>query len=272
MRAVSLLLFAGCGVVLPRAAEDSGWDQASRFFFTEARTTFARAHAATPADARRNHLGEANALLNVQPRTAANLTECIRLLQDLVAGSPGDEEGITAIYLLGRIEEIHRPVPDIAAAMRYYDQLARGESDHPLAQLGVVQLALLTLYRPVTPAPATERLAAAEALAPRLRRPSAQSDFHLLLARSYLFFHAAPEPALAHFLAAHRLGIAADRVRADACLSTAELARELGRTEIATEFYRRFLTENPRDFRAWTARHALDELPPVAADASAPSR
>jgi hypothetical protein len=239
---------------------ESGWDLTARYRFNEAREAFANGRGATTAEQRLNHLGEANALLNVQPRTNANLAECIRLLEEVVAGGPTDDLGVTAVYLLGRIEEIHRPTPDIAAAMRRYRQLAESGSIHPLAQLGIVQLALLTVYRPISPLPPAERLAAAEQIGLLLKLPSAQSDFHLLLARSYLFFGESKEQALAHFLAAHQLGIAAERTRADADFSTAELAREIGRTKIAAQFYTEFLSENPRDFRSWTARQELAGL------------
>jgi tetratricopeptide (TPR) repeat protein len=243
------------------AAEPSGWDLTAHYRFNEAREAFAHAPASTPADVRRNQLGEATALLNLQPRTDATLNQCVAGLEKLVAENAKDDDGITALYLLGRIEEIHRAVPNYTAARRRYTQLAESGSSHPLAQLGIVQLALLTLYRPLTPAtPPAERLAAAEASLQRLTLPSAQSDLHLLLARSTLFFAGSKEKALEHFIAARKLGIAPDRVRADTAFSTAELARELGRNQIAIECYTAFLQENPRDVRGWTARQALAAL------------
>ncbi len=243
------------------AAEESGWDLTAHYRFNEARDAFGHTRPATPSLARLNRLGLATALLNVQPRTDATLAQCVGLLEKIVAENLGDDAGITALYLLGRIDQIHRATPDVAAARRRYTQLADGGSPHPLAQLAVVQLALLTLYRPLVPAtPPVERLAAAEALAARLTLPSAQSDLHLLLGRSTLFFGGAKEKALEHFVAARKLGIAPDRVRADTAFSTAELARELGRTHVAVECYTAFLQENPRDVRSWTARQAVVAL------------
>jgi len=243
------------------AAGESGWDLTAHYRFNEARDAFGLARPVTPTEARLNRLGLANALLNVQPRTDATLTQCVGLLEKVVGENVGDDAGITALYLLGRIDQIHRATPDLAAARRRYTQLADGGSPHPLAQLGIVQLALLTLYRPLVPTtPPVERLAAAEALAARLTLPSAQSDLQLLLARSTLFFGGAKEKALEHFLAARKLGIAPDRVRADTAFSTAELARELGHTHVAMECYTAFLQDNPRDVRGWTARQALVAL------------
>ena len=243
------------------AAGESGWDLTAHYRFNEARDAFGLARPVTPTEARLNRLGLANALLNVQPRTDATLTQCVGLLEKVVGETVGDDAGITALYLLGRIDQIHRATPDLAAARRRYTQLADGGSPHPLAQLAVVQLALLTLYRPFVPTtPPDERLAAAEALAARLTLPSAQSDLQLLLARSTLFFGGAKEKALEHFLAARKLGIAPDRVRADTAFSTAELARELGHTHVAMECYTAFLQDNPRDVRGWTARQALVAL------------
>ena len=257
MRALACFLAMAVPLRAAPAKWTDGWELTDQYRFDEARETFAHARVTSPEDQRAAHLGEANALLNLQPRTNANLVACVRQLQALVQEKITDDAGVAALYLLARIEEIHRPVPDLPAAVALYTRLAESGSRHPLAQLGTVQLAMLTLYRPLTASLPEERLAAAEAWGKRLTLPSAQGDFHLLLARSYLYFKGSKARAMEHFLEAHRLGITADRVRADACFATAELARETGQDEIAARFYAGFLAENPRDMRAWTARQAL---------------
>lgn len=237
-------------------ATDEGWDLASRHQFNEARDIFV-AQAEEGKDTRRNQLGEAAMLINLQPRTPANLDRADQLLTALAKTT--DNIGISALYLAGRIDQSHRIPHRISEAKTHYAQLASLGSEHPLAQAGIVQLALLELHDETRPL--AERFVTAEALEEKLTGTFARSDYHLVLARSYLFFQAGDDHALTHFLAAINSGITTDRIRADALISAGELARELGQTKAERQCYEQFLHENPRDPRKPTVQSRLEDLP-----------
>jgi tetratricopeptide (TPR) repeat protein len=236
-------------------AVDEGWDLATRHQFNEARDVFVD-RTRDGKDIRRDQLGEAAMLINLQPRIPANLDRADQLLTTLYKTI--DEVGISALYLSGRIDQSHRIPHRVTEAKTHYTQLAALNSEHPLAQAGIVQLALLQLYDETLPL--SDRFVAAEALAANLAGTFARSDYHLVLARSYLFFQTGDDHALNHFLAAIKSGITTDRIRADALISAGELALDLGQTTATRQCYEQFLRENPRDPRKPTVQSRLGAL------------
>ena len=236
-------------------AVDEGWDLAARHQFNEARDVFVD-KTRNGKDIRRDQLSEAAILINLQPRTPANLDRADQLLTTLAETT--DDVGISALYLSGRIDQSHRIPYRIAEAKTHYTQLASLDSEYPLAQAGIVQLALLELYDESLPV--ADRFSAAESLQSKLTGNFARSDYHLVLARSYLFLQAGDDNALTHFLAAIKQGITTDRIRADALISAGELARDLGQSTAERQCYEQFISENPRDPRKPTVQSRLEAL------------
>ena len=243
----------------PTPEIEAAWELAANYRFNKARDAFSNLARANPTD-RGLRLGEASALLNAQPRTKANLAEATVALEALVNEEPEDDVGITAAYLLARILHVHQQPADYAGARRRYLALAERRSPHRLAQLAVVNLAMLELYAPGSSDPAVKRIEAAESLAPYLMIPAARAHFHIVLGRACLAFDQPESKALSHLTAALDQGIASDRIRADTAISAGLLAIECGRAEDASRFLRLFLEENPRDVRAWTARQELKRI------------
>src|SRR5262245_53066631 len=79
------------------------WHDASRYAFDASHAAFVK------GKDREARLGEATTLLNLQPRTAANIERAAVLLDSVSAANPSDEPGICARYLRARIEDVHRP-------------------------------------------------------------------------------------------------------------------------------------------------------------------
>lgn len=205
-------------------------------------------------------LGRAVALLNRQPRLRENVAAADRLLAGL-AREPG-EVGLQARYLRARLAEVHLFEPDLPLAARRYADLIADAPAHPFAQAAVPKLVRLRVYLlgddPVA------ALAAAESWAPALTEPSARRDYHLVMARSHLFFKTDPERALEHLIAARAAGQLIPAQAAATLVGIAELARELGRVELARDAYGEFLRTHRRDHRVYMIRQRLAELDPAA--------
>lgn len=263
--ALRLLRFLGllasgalAGVGAPAPEPSSGWIEVSQYAFDLAHRTFA---GQTEREAR---LGEAAALLNLQPRTAGNIERAAGLLDAVAAAAPDDDLGISARYLRARLEEVHRFAPQLAEASRRYQELMATGGDHPLAQQAAVRLTLLTLYSsPPSMSPA-ERVAAAEALGERLTDPAARRDHALLVGQACLYFELPLERAQRHLERALAAGVLNPSNRADLLVSLAEVARERGDLPRAERAYRDYLAENPRADRSAAVQRRLAELAPAA--------
>lgn len=200
------------------------------------------------------------ATMDSQPLTEAKLSDVAAQLTDLARGD--DEIATAAAYLTGRLYQVHFPTPDPARAAHAYEQLAAHRPSSYWAQLGLVKLGVLQLYvLPGSDAPAA-RLAAAEALLPRLTIPELRRDLHIVIGRAMLF-HGRPLPdVLAQLLAGDRIGGLAGVPRADLQVQIAELSLRAGNWPQADTYYRRFLEENEVDARAYQVKQKLAEIAP----------
>lgn len=235
------------------------WDQTAFGLFKDAHRAFAALPAADP-EAR---FGEAVTLLNLQPKTDANLDRAETLLRALAARGPADDLSIAARYYLARIPHVHRARPDTARALAGYRELAALGSPHPLAQRAVVLAGLLELHEPrisVEERAARHRRVAAAADA--LADSAARRDLHLVLADVALRQNLGDETVLRHLLAADEAGIARAVTLRDSWLRTAEVARRSGRPEIAVRYYRRFLEQFQSDPRRLAVEERLAALLP----------
>jgi len=201
-------------------------------------------------------LGHAVALLNRQPRRRENIAEADRLLA--VLAREADDVDLQARYLRARVAEAHLFEPDPQLAARRYAELIADAPTHPFAQAAVPKLVRLRVYS--LGEDPLDALAAAEPWASALTDASARRDYHFVMARSYLFFKASPERALAHLLAAREAGQLIPAQAAATLAGIAELARELGRADLARDAYREFLDTHRRDRRVYMIRQRLAGL------------
>jgi len=201
---------------------------------------------------------EAVVLMDSQPVTDGGLREVAERLGELARGD--DEIAQASAYLTGRLYQAHFFTPDYGRAAQEYARLAE---QHPLsywAQLGLVKLALLKLYLLPEPAEPAARVAAAEALLPRLTIPDLRRDAHIVIGRASLF-HAQPMAGvLAHLVEADRIGGLTGLKRVELQLQIAELSRREGRWEQARVYFQRFVDENDVDARVHTVKVKLEEV------------
>jgi hypothetical protein len=201
---------------------------------------------------------EAVMRMDAQPVTEAGLKQVEAQLTELARGS--DEIAAASAYLIGRLYQAHFFTPDYARAGREYAQLAEQHPQSYWAQLGLVKLALLQLYLLPDPAEPGARVAAAEALLPRLTIPDLRRDAHIVIGRASLF-HAQPMAGvLAHLVEGDRIGGLTGLKRVELQLQIAELSRRAGRWEQARVFFQRFVDENDVDARVHTVKVKLEEI------------
>lgn len=240
--------------------ETAAWHDASLNLFNRAHHTLAALSREEPTRTRFTRLGEALTLLNLQPKTPANVERAEALLAALRAEDYADEAGISAAYHLARIAQWHREPRNPADALVQYDALADRFPAHPLGQLSVIKALVIRLYDRVTPDEARRRLAVADSLAPRLRHPALLSEYHQVLATAGARFGMDPAWRLPHLMAAERLGVMRFNENKDFILATAETALTASQREIALKYYERFLTAAPRDERTAYVRERYEAL------------
>lgn len=255
------LLLAAALLVTPFSyAEDPllpAWHDASFSLFRDAQRRFS---AAQGPEAR---FGEALTLLQLQPKTDANIEHAAQLLAEVVRTTPNTEPGIAALYYLGRLEHAHRSPRNLPAATTHYRALIAARPDHPLAEQAIIKLGVIELYADLTPAERLAHYAALDRQAKTLKTSTAQRDIHILLAEAALRFALGSDLALEHYLAADRAGIVRATVVADIWVRIGELARETGRNDVARTYYSKFLDTFERDVRRRIVTEHLEALPPA---------
>ncbi len=238
----------------PSSAE--GWQALRERRFNDAGPAFARAMEAAPDD-RPLAVGRASALLTAQPRTRANVEKADALLARLESGD--DEAAITARYLRARVAEAHLFEPDHKLAASRYETLIATAPGHPLAQMARVKRVMLRVF--VLGDDPEAELHRAEALAGEFGDGHSRRDYHLVMARGYLLLNREKERALDHLRAAAAEEFTLASNEADTLVALGELARELGRAELARESFGRFLEGHPRDERRHLVQTLLAALP-----------
>lgn len=252
-----LILAATSRLLADQSPPPSAWDNAALGLLKEAHASFAK----QPAEDREARFGEAVTLINLQPKTDANLDRAAALFTAIAASNAADHLGISSRYFLARIPQVHRVTPDVSAALVIFRELATLDSPHPLAQHAVVQLALIELFEPgIPPDEIRTRFERLSTRGVSLNEPSAIRDFNLVMGDAALRFKLGDAIALDHLLAGERAGIARAGTRRDTWIRIAELARRTGRTDIATSYYNLFLENFPRDARRLMVKERLAAL------------
>lgn len=203
--------------------------------------------------------GVALMLLNKQPKSDGNLDRAAGLFEQ-ISESGDDDLGMLSGYYRARIEQIHRRTPNPGKAVELFTKLIEQNPEHPFAQFAVVKRSMIDIYDDSPVESKRQRLAALDKVAGQMTHPPARRDLELLIADSYVRLFQDDGQALKHLLAADAIGITRAKPRADVWLRIAELARLLGKNDIAATYYRKFLKEFQRDNRHYTIEERLKEL------------
>ena len=252
-----LLLGVGCAWTA-RAAEaevTAAWELVGRHLANDALVGLRKSHGSGGREAA---FAEAVVRMDSQPVTEAGLKQVEAQLTDLARGS--DEIAEASAYLIGRLYQAHYFTPDYARAAQEYERLAAKNPGSYWAQLGLVKLALLQRFLLPEPVEPAARVAAAEALLPRIHRPELQRDAHIVIGRAGLFHGQPLEAVLAHLVEADRIGGLAMLKRGELQIQIGELSRRAGRWEQARIYFQRFIDENDVDGRVHTVKMKLAEI------------
>ncbi|MEO5994280.1 MAG: hypothetical protein ABIP92_12120, partial [Arthrobacter sp.] len=196
--------------------------------------------------------------MDAQPVTEPGLRQVEARLAELARGD--DEIADASAYLMGRLYQAHYFTPDYARAAQEYERLATKSPGSYWAQLGLVKLALLRLFLLPEPVKPAARVAAAEALLPRITRPELQRDAHIVIGRAGLFHGEPVDTVLAHLMEADRIGGLTLLKRGELQIQIGELSRREGRWEQARVYFQRFVDENDVDGRVHTVKVKLEEI------------
>ncbi len=211
------------------------------------------------AESRADRLAWAAGRIGTQPASDSNMREAEAVLAELAQGS--DELAAEAAYLRARIYQLHLNEPDFAKAAELYAALAERQPESHWAQLGLVKLGLLKLYAlPEATSPGVDRLAAAEALLPRLREPLLRRDLDLQIGQAGIVLRQPQARFLPHLIAAERVGGITGTAREDLIVQIGVLSERAGDWAMAREYFEKYLAEYPVNVRAFTIRQKLADV------------
>jgi hypothetical protein len=260
-RALSWMLGAGVmallGVMPLGAAEPlvEAWRKVAAHLPSEAGAILQRANTTDP---RGRELAQAVTRAVQPPTSDEKLSAAERQL--LALGEGTDDVAAAALYFAGRLRELHFSSPDYAAAAQRYRTLAARQPASHWAQLGLVKLALLTLY--VLPEPATpaERLTTVETLLPDVTEPALRRDLLIVLGRTRLFYGQPLPAVLADLRAADAIGGLDGLSEGNFLMQLAELSFRAREWREARVVYKRFLKLNAVDPRAFSVERRLEAI------------
>ena len=244
-----------------------GWDLAAQYRFNESRRWFR--NAATSADGesfslRRARYGEALALLNAVPKTSGNIARAGAIFVELAQGPEDDAITPRAMYHQGRIQQIHRRVPDWGKASAIYREMIDRWPEEMFTQMAIVKLATIQLYEPTSEEEKLRRYAELESLEDLLTLAPPRRDFHYVMGVACLSLELSKVRALYHLMACEEAGITLPVIRINTYCRIGVTAKQLGRFELAALYFRKFMTASPRDLRTQMIKDQIEDLPPRA--------
>lgn len=239
--AMSILSLAGCLCLHAQAEQENGWSQAAHLQFYDAFNIFRQL-----PPSREQRLGEAAALLNVQPRTVANRERAKTLLSELVATPPADNITQAGHYLLGRIASVHEGATQYETARRHFSAASKGNRNSSYAQLARAQLAVYALQGDTT---SDHRIRAAAEHARALPAGAIRATVHWIIAQALLESASPPREALLFIELALADGLVTSAARADALVAATYLSALVSPSD-SPRWRETFLREFPRDPRA----------------------
>jgi len=251
---IPLLSGGWCGV---RAAEATGWEQASLFLFREAGEAFRKGKGMEP---RERKLGEGLSLLNAQPRTRANLERALDLFAQVAAERADDDYGLIARLSGARTREIHLVPQEKERAREIYRELVAVKPGHPVCELAAARLVILELYEEMPPEELRERVRALAVLGEELRSREGKANFHYTLGMALVEMEGDPALALPHLRAAFELGMQNWQSDARLLVALGATAEALGERGLAQTAYERFVKTYRRDRRTYAIKARLEAL------------
>jgi hypothetical protein len=209
-------------------------------------------------NSREAQLGAALALINRPPITPSSIEAARTHLSALAEGR--DEFAHAARFFLGRLHQLNPIEPNPAGAAAEYEALIASGADDPWCRLALVKLAILRLTVVPPPGDAAAPFATVNAFIGRTDDPRTQRDLHLIIAEARLNRRMYDAVTLRHLNAALAATGAKDALRTDLLIQIGRLAEKLGDRELARVHFQQFLTDYPKERRAYTVGAALANL------------
>ena len=234
------------------------------------RDAYAKLNQAEGPATRERRFTQAVVALDYQSVTQGRLHEAEAMLGDLARGD--DEIAAASAYLQARMYQIHYQQQDYVRAADLYRALAARQPHSHWAQLGLVKVGLLLLYALPEPGTPADRIAAAEALLPRLEEKELVRDLQLQLGRAGTFYEQPLDTVLPHFLAADRIGGLVGQAQEDLVVYIGELSLRAGHYAQSRAYFERYLREYTYNMRLVTVRRRLEDLAALEAKAGETKR
>ena len=237
----------------------AAWQRAALIDLNGSLEAFAALQEVDPS--REARLGQAVLLASAAPRTPARLETARAALEALAEEDVLDDVDASARFFLGRIAHLYEEPADLARAAQRYAEVRERHPGHALAGMATVRLSIVELLRATDDASRRSALAAAEVRVQELTAPAPQIDLHLVLAEAWWRSAGDAARALEHLLAADALGGSVrTSTQIDQWVTIGELARRIGRNEVARRYFARAVAEAPRDERADELRGVMAGL------------
>ena len=217
------------------------------------------------APTREQALAGAVVAVDYQPVTPDRLQTAEAVFAQLAAGT--DEVADTAAYMQARMYQVHFQQPDYARAASLYQALAEKHPESHWAQLGLVKLGLLTLYTLPEPVAPADRVAAAEALLPRIHDEKLRRDLHLQIGRACNHYGLSLDRALVHLKEVDRIGGLVGQMPEDLAVQLGELSLRAGHYADARMYFERYLRDFTPNLRSVTVKRRLEDLAALEAKA-----
>ncbi|MEO6873396.1 MAG: hypothetical protein ABI222_01105 [Opitutaceae bacterium] len=196
--------------------------------------------------------------VDYQPVTQDRLQQAEATFATLARGD--DEIAEAAAYMQARLYQVHFQRPDYGRAAALYRALAERHPESHWAQLGLVKLSLLLLYALPEPAAPAERIAAANALLPRVHEEKLRRDLHLQIGRAGTFYEQPLDSVLPHLIEVNRIGGLVGQAPEDLAIELGELSLRAGHYEQARHYFEAYLRDFVPNLRSVTVRRRLEEI------------
>jgi hypothetical protein len=245
------------GAPNPEVAQ--GWAAMQNLRFREACTLFRNSPADNRDSERSARLGEAVAMVQMQPTTREKIEKALVILDRLIREAPESEISIQAAYLKARIIQLHPFDPDPAVAIPLYLDLAEQHPETLLGQFAFVKASALRLYNPDI-ADDERPFEAISTDAALLSDPDVLRCYHLMMAEASQRLGYDDAFSLRHYRKAYDAGLTKPDLRANVLARIILLAQRLGDRKTALSRARVFLTEFPRDIRTTVMEELVKKL------------
>ena len=165
------------------------------------------------------------------------------------------------MYHNGRIQQIHQRVPDLGKASAIYREMIERWPEEMFTQIAIVKLATIQLYEPTSQEEKIRRYTELASFEDLFTFAAPLRDFHYVMGVACLSLELSKEKALHHLIACEKAGITLPVIRINTYCRIGMTAKQLGQFELAATYFRKFMTESPRDQRTQMIKDQIEELP-----------